>query len=111
VDSDRKNRETAVTERAFILLDEPVPAPREPKLRPLEPAGRRQGRESVLISVEDRPHRRRGLVIVVLLLLATAAGVVLLRRRAAARQHPDDLARLEAGDDPIAMREPPIAAV
>ena len=44
-------------------------------------------------------------------LIATAAGVVLLRRRAAARQHPDDLARLEAGDDPIAMRETPIAAV
>ena len=101
-----------MTEPEFVLLDEPLPAPGDPHVRPLRRAGRRGIRKSVLIRVDGYPHRRRFLVLALVVAVAgTAAAVVVIRRRKAQDQQDRRAPELEEHDDTLAMREPPISAV
>ena len=104
-----------MTEPEFVLLDEPVPAPGDPQVRPLRPlrlAGRHGVRKSVFIRIDGYPHRRRLLVLALLVAVVGAAtAVVVIRRRKSQDQHDRGALVLEEENDTLAMREPPISAV
>ena len=100
-----------MTEPEYVLLDEPLPAPGEPRARPLRRAGRRGVHKSVLIRVDGSPHRRRLLVVVLVLAAAGAAAALVIRRRRSQDEPDRRELVLEEELDTLAVREPPISAV
>ena len=100
-----------MTEPEFVLIDEPLPAPGDPQVRPLRRAGRHGVRKSVLIRIDGYPQRRRLLVLALLVAVVGAAAVVVIRRRRSQDQHDRGALVLDEENDTLAMREPPISAV
>jgi hypothetical protein len=95
-----------VNEPEFVLLDEPAPAPGHTEVRPLQRAGPRGARQSVLVRIGGHPHRRRTITLVLLVVLGAgvAAGVLAYKRKQAAKD-----AEVEAETDllgDVAIREP-----
>ena len=98
-------------EPEFLLLDEPLPAPGDPQVRPLRRAGRHGVRESVLIRMEGYRRPRRIIVLVLVVAAVGAAAALVVRRRSSHDQDDRREAVLEEDFDTLAMREPPISAV
>jgi len=94
-----------VNEPEFVLLDEPQPTPGHTEVRPLQRAGRRGARRSVLVRIGGYPRRRHTIMLVLLVVGAGVAAAVVAYKRKHAAQNDEIEAETDLLGD-VAIREP-----